>query len=553
MKKIFLSIVLMTFLQVINAQVGINADNSVPDPSAMLDVKSTNRGLLLPRVTFEQRNAIENPAEGLIVFCIDCSLSGTGAISLFEGGVWKTLEPTCYPPQTPIAAYHTPSSDQITWAWLSVPVSLGYKWSTNPDFFSAIDLGTNTTFTETGLECWTEYTRYIWAYNACGHSPELIITQTTLPVPLANSPEADTHSITSDQIIWNWHSVNGAIGYKWSAENDFETATDMGSALSKTETGLTCNTGYTRYVWAYDSCGSSAATTLTDTTNLSPDAPSEGTHAPSTIQIIWNWNPVSGASGYKWNTVDDYSTATNMGTTATKTESGLICDSVYTRFVWAYNTCGISASVSLTQSTSECCPTNITINHTAGAVAPVSKSVPYGIVTGITGEPAKCWITRNLGASQQATSVSDNTEASAGWYWQFNIKQGYQYTTSRTPNTTWINIISEDSDWQAANDPCALELGASWRLPTFIEWYNVNIMSGWTTWNGPWVSGLKMHAAGYLLFSNGSLSFRGSNGFYWSSKQQNPDEGRSMDFGSTYCNLNMHYKTYGFSVRCLRD
>jgi len=36
------------------AQVGINIDNSAPDNSAMLDVKSTNRGLLPPRMTATQ-------------------------------------------------------------------------------------------------------------------------------------------------------------------------------------------------------------------------------------------------------------------------------------------------------------------------------------------------------------------------------------------------------------------------------------------------------------------------------------------------------------------
>jgi hypothetical protein len=43
------------------AQVGINSDNSGPDPSAMLDVKSTGHGFLPPRMTFAERNAIPNP------------------------------------------------------------------------------------------------------------------------------------------------------------------------------------------------------------------------------------------------------------------------------------------------------------------------------------------------------------------------------------------------------------------------------------------------------------------------------------------------------------
>ena len=70
--------------------------------------------------------------------------------------------------------------------------------------------------------------------------------------------------------------------------------------------------------------------------------------------------------------------------------------------------------------------------------------------------------------------------------------------------------INENSDWLAANDPCALELGSGWRLPTSTEWTNVDASGGWTDWNGPWNSALKMHAAGYLLVSDGSLDYRGS-------------------------------------------
>lgn len=53
----------------IKAQVGINNDGSQPDPSAMLDVKSTSKGILVPRLTFAERDAIILPATGLLIFC----------------------------------------------------------------------------------------------------------------------------------------------------------------------------------------------------------------------------------------------------------------------------------------------------------------------------------------------------------------------------------------------------------------------------------------------------------------------------------------------------
>jgi len=48
--------------------VSINADGAAPDTSAMLDVSSTVKGLLLPRMTQTQRDAIAGPATGLMIF-----------------------------------------------------------------------------------------------------------------------------------------------------------------------------------------------------------------------------------------------------------------------------------------------------------------------------------------------------------------------------------------------------------------------------------------------------------------------------------------------------
>jgi len=196
----------------------------------------------------------------------------------------------------------------------------------------------------------------------------------------------------------------------------------------------------------------------------------------------------------------------------------------------------------------------ITINHVAGVVAPVTKTVTYGSVTNIPGEPAKCWITSNLGADQQATAVDDATEASAGWYWQFNRKQGYKHDgATRTPNTTWISSISESSDWTAANDPCSIELGTGWRIPTSTEWTNVNAGGSWTDWNAPWNSGLKMHAAGELSFLDGSLGDRGMAGYYWSGTQNTVTSGWHLLFYNGDSEVTNTGKATGFSLRCLRD
>jgi hypothetical protein len=184
----------------------------------------------------------------------------------------------------------------------------------------------------------------------------------------------------------------------------------------------------------------------------------------------------------------------------------------------------------------------------------VNKTVSYGTETGIPGELTKCWITRNLGAGKQAAFVNDTTEAAAGWYFQFNRKQGFKHDgITLTPNATWITSINENSDWITANDPCNIELGTTWRLPTYTEWNNIDNTGGWTTWTGPWSSGLKLHAAGYLYYSDGSLNFRGSYGTYWSSPQAGATYGGTLYFYSVSSNMSNYVKANGFTLRCLRD
>jgi len=206
--------------------------------------------------------------------------------------------------------------------------------------------------------------------------------------------------------------------------------------------------------------------------------------------------------------------------------------------------------VSFGSGTITACGLSITINHVAGALAPVTKTVTYGTVTNIPGEPTKCWITSNLGADHQATSVNDATEASAGWYWQFNRKQGFKHDgTTRTPNTAWISYIDESSDWIAVNDPCTIEFGAGWHIPTSTEWTNVDAGGSWTNWNGPWISALKLHGAGYI--PDGTLYYRGVTGVYCSSTQNTQNSGWDLEFLTTVSALYIDQKAFGGTIRCV--
>ena len=65
--------------------VGVNT----PNASALLDLTSTTKGLLLPRMTTTQINAIATPAAGLTVYNTTLAL-----ICFYNGTAWQKVTAT---------------------------------------------------------------------------------------------------------------------------------------------------------------------------------------------------------------------------------------------------------------------------------------------------------------------------------------------------------------------------------------------------------------------------------------------------------------------------
>jgi hypothetical protein len=65
---------------------------AAPNASAQLDITSSNKGLLPPRMTIAQRDAINNPAPGLMIFNTDLQV-----LEIFTSTDWFTLKKTNFP------------------------------------------------------------------------------------------------------------------------------------------------------------------------------------------------------------------------------------------------------------------------------------------------------------------------------------------------------------------------------------------------------------------------------------------------------------------------
>jgi hypothetical protein len=86
MKKLIVSIVCIIASFTLTAQVGIGTTS--PDASSALHIESTTKGFLPPRMTQDQRNFIDTPASGLIIYCTNC---GSGEPQYYNGTSWVNI------------------------------------------------------------------------------------------------------------------------------------------------------------------------------------------------------------------------------------------------------------------------------------------------------------------------------------------------------------------------------------------------------------------------------------------------------------------------------
>lgn len=91
MKNIYFLLFLFIPLLVFSQNIGINSTGAAPNNSAMLDVSSTNKGFLMPRMSATQRLAITTPANSLLVFDTD-----SNAIFIYNLPLtrWDRINPT---------------------------------------------------------------------------------------------------------------------------------------------------------------------------------------------------------------------------------------------------------------------------------------------------------------------------------------------------------------------------------------------------------------------------------------------------------------------------
>ena len=486
-------IIILVFLLPIStfAQTGIGT--TTPDPSAQLEVSSTTKGFLPPRMTTEQRDNISNPATGLIIYN-----TTTNILEYKIASGWVSLISNPDGVNAGEMQYWDGS------AWVVIPSS-----TNDGAILTVVD----------GIPTWVAGSGAPTISNAVGGDTEATVTFTA-PASTGGTAIAG-YTVTSSP---------GGI-----------TATGVSSPI--TIQGLTNGTAYTFTVTATIT-PSSASNPVTPANE--PDAPTIGTATGGDTQATVTFTPPAsdGFAAITGYTVTSFPGGiTKTGASSPITITGLTNSTPYTFTVTATNSIGTGAASAASNSVTPATVPSVT-NLTTGKIwmdrnlgatqvaASSTDAASYGDLyqwgRGADGHQLRSSGTTTV---QSSSTSPGNTfiAVSNNWY------------TGTDPDNLWEGV-------NGINNPCP----SGYRLPTEAEWQAERATWGSNDAAGAFASPLKLPLAGLRNFSDGSLYFVGTFGLYWSSSVSSSFS-RNLDFSSSSAFISDSFRAFGRAVRCLKD
>lgn len=190
-------------------------------------------------------------------------------------------------------------------------------------------------------------------------------------------------------------------------------------------------------------------------------------------------------------------------------------------------------------------------------------------------DTSRVWLDRNLGATQKATSSTDSAAYGDLYQWG-RATDGHESRTSNTTTTlastitpganTFVTNGTSPYDWTSADSTGSSRVGAwldagvndicpaGFSVPTAAELIadttsatTTDISSSATAFS----SFLKLPAAGYRDSANASIGTLSTHGYYW--HRDIPGSGQLLRFGPSFADYPNTYRTFGFSIRCIKD
>jgi len=290
--------------------VGINESGDSPHSSAVLDVSSTSQGMLVPRMTLAQRNAITSPAKGLFVYVLDCDALHYNAGTETDP-LWTNVLATATS-QASVSIDISPSGYVCTGSpitFTATPVNGGssptYQWLVNglPD-------GTNSsTFISTTLLDGDVVTCRMTSNDACAAGPPVDSNPRTARIHQTPPGHPGTISGPSTApsnfggIVYSINSVASAASYQWTVSSGVTITGGQGTAAISVDFG---SSGVRQIsVVAINDCGTSSMATLNVNVGLlyfnSNGTAQNGTIQTLTVGVTTTYHiEAYGAGGGEW-------------------------------------------------------------------------------------------------------------------------------------------------------------------------------------------------------------------------------------------------------------
>ena len=319
----------------------IGIATATPDPSALVEMNSTNMGFLTSRMNTSQRNAIANPANGLLIYNTDCD-----NFNYYNGSQWINMNSGISPavPGTIAGKVSVcPLTKGETYSITPVIGATSYTWTIPADAKIISGQGTNAIVVDfgniSGNICVT-------ADNQCGSS-----LAACLPVLLSLPPQSPTaitgiSNVCSGQnsVVYHVSPTYFATAYNWTLPS----GASLGSANGLDS--VVVNFGSTSdniCVDASNGCGTTQQICNYITVNTIPDTVSS-IMGPAAMcsgyqtNIGFSVTPVNGASSYTWSSSIGDTIRSGQGTPSVSVDfsnvSGTVC-------VTSDNVCGSSPQV----------------------------------------------------------------------------------------------------------------------------------------------------------------------------------------------------------------